>query len=181
MLERTPATHRELAELVLLRLQDLKDDFKNGDNSLADILLKGATLEIEMRRYIGKELREKAQGRYNAPQEEELADAKKPDLRFLGVGFDGPVPVELKLADKWSGPGLFERMENQLCGDYLRDNRSNRGIFVLVYRGRRRHGSCPMGQGALVSTASSKRYKLDGIKSLISIPLSRLWPYWAST
>ena len=51
------------------------------------------------------------------------------------MGFDRPVPAELKLADNWSGPALFERLENQLCGDYLRDNRSGRGIFVLIYRG----------------------------------------------
>jgi hypothetical protein len=55
------------------------------------------------------------------------------------MSFDGPVPVELKLADNWSGPKLFERLENQLCGDYLRDSRSNRGIFVLVYRGEQHH------------------------------------------
>jgi hypothetical protein len=81
------------------------------------------------------ELREKAYGRYSIPQEEEFADDKRPDLRFHGANFDGPVPVELKLADNWTGPSLFERLENQLCGDYLRDNRSNRGIFALVYRG----------------------------------------------
>ena len=86
-----------------------------------------------MRNYIGRELREKALGRYSIPQEEELADAKRPDLRFHGVGFDGPVPVELKLAHKWPGSKLFERLENQLCADYLRDNRSNQGIFLLVY------------------------------------------------
>ena len=88
-----------------------------------------------MRKFIGRELREKAHGRYSIPQEEELADAKKPDLRFHGMNFDGPIPVELKLADNWTGPQLFERLENQLCGDYMRDIRSSRGIFVLVYRG----------------------------------------------
>jgi hypothetical protein len=41
----------------------------------------------------------------------------------------------LKLADNWTGPALFERLESQLCADYLRDNRSTRGLFVLVYRG----------------------------------------------
>ncbi len=131
-LERTPANHRELAELATMRLLDLKDDLENGDSSIAQILQK-VTLETEMRNYIGHELREKASGRYSIPQEEELADAKRPDLRFLGGGFDGPVPVELKLADRWTGPALFERLENQLCGDYLRDNRSNRGLFILIY------------------------------------------------
>ncbi|WP_299983159.1 hypothetical protein [Desulfobacula sp.] len=136
-LECTPSNHRELAELAIFRILDLKDDLEHGDSSIANIL-KAVTLETDMRKFIGKELREKAFGRYSIPQEEELADAKRPDLRFHGVGFDQPVPIELKLADNWSGPKLFERLENQLCGDYLRDNRSNRGVFVLVYRGEKK-------------------------------------------
>jgi len=51
---------------------------------------------------------------------------------------DGPVPTELKIADKWTGPQLFERLENQLCGDYLRDDRSSCGIYLLVNRGEER-------------------------------------------
>jgi hypothetical protein len=142
-LERTPRNHSELAELAILRLLDLKDDLENGDDSIA-VTLKRVTKETEIRNFIGNILRDKAQGRYSIPQEEELADAKRPDLRFHGVGFDGPVPVELKLADNnWSGSKLFERLENQLCGDYLRDNRSSRGIFLLVYRGKKAHWEVP--------------------------------------
>jgi hypothetical protein len=142
-LERIPSNHSELAELAILRLLDLKDDLENGDGSIA-VILKKVTQEPEMRNYIGNILRDKAQGRYSIPQEEELADARRPDLRFHGVGFDGPVPVELKLADNnWSGSKLFERLENQLCGDYLRDNRLSRGIFLLVYRGEKAHWEVP--------------------------------------
>jgi hypothetical protein len=141
-LERTPSSHGELAELAILRLLDLKDDLENGDSSIASIL-QNVTQEIDMRKYIGRELREKAHGRYNIPQEEELADAKRPDLRFHGVNFDRPVPVELKLADKWTGPKLLERLENQLCADYLRDNRSKRGIFLLVYLGTKTNWELP--------------------------------------
>ncbi len=133
-LDRTPKNHHELSDVALLRLLDLKDDLENGDNSVAAILQK-VTDETEMRNYIGRELREKAFGRYNIPQEEELADAKRPDLRFLGTGFQGPAPVELKLADNWPGSILFERLENQLARDYLRDIHSGRGIYLLVYRG----------------------------------------------
>ena len=140
--ERTPATHRDLAELAVLRLLDLRDDLENGDSSVAGVLLN-VERETVMRNYLGHELREKAFGRYVIPQEEELADAKRPDLRFHGVGFDGPVPTELKLADKWSGPDLFERLENQLCGDYLRDSRSTRGVFALVYRGEKQGWDVP--------------------------------------
>ena len=143
-LERTPGNHRELAELAVLRLLDLKDDLEHGDDSIA-VLLNRSESETEIRNCIARELKDKVFGRYSIPQEEELADAKRPDLRFHGIGFDGPVPVELKLADNWSGPALCERLENQLCGDYLRDNHSNRGIFLLVCRGKKSNWELPQG------------------------------------
>lgn len=133
-IERTPANHRELFELAEMRFLDLKEDLEHGDSSVADILIRGVTKETDMRKYIGGWLRERARGRYAVPQEEELADDKRIDLRVHGMGFDAPVPIELKLAENWTGPKLFERLENQLCGDYLRDSRSNRGLFVLVCR-----------------------------------------------
>jgi hypothetical protein len=141
-LERTPENHRDLAELARLRLLDMKDDFENGDSSIAK-MLRDVKLETEMRKFLGRELRDKAFGRYSIPQEEELADAKRPDLRFHGANFDGPVPCELKLADKWTGPVLFERMENQLCGDYLRDNRSSRGFYILMHQGKKKSWEIP--------------------------------------
>ncbi len=104
-LERTPKNHEELAELAILQLLDLKDDLENGDDSIAKTLRR-VDKETEMRNCIGHELRKEAFGRYQIPQEEELADAKRPDLRFHGTRFDHPVPVELKLADNWSGPQL---------------------------------------------------------------------------
>ena len=152
-IERTPATHRELFELAEMRFLDLKDNLEHGDSSIADILIKGATKETDVRKYIGDWLRQVANGRYTVPQENELADDKRIDLRIEGAGFDGPVPIELKLADKnWTGAKLFERLENQLCGDYLRDNRSNRGLFVLVYRGEKQGWEVP-GSGRKVGFA----------------------------
>jgi hypothetical protein len=82
-------------------------------------------------------------GRYSVPQEEELADAKRPDIRIHGSGFDGPVPIELKIACSWTGSQLVERLNNQLCGQYLRDTRSNCGIFLLVYIGKKKHWEHP--------------------------------------
>jgi hypothetical protein len=138
-LDRTPSNHGELADLAVLRLLDLKDDLEEGDDSVAAVV-RNIDEETTLRNYIGHDLRQKAFARYSIPQEEQLADDKKPDLRFHGVGFDAPVPVELKITDNWTGPKLFERLENQLAGDYLRDIRSGRGIFVLVYRGFEKSG-----------------------------------------
>ncbi len=144
MLERTPANHRDLWYLAVDRLSDLKLDLEDGDASIASIL-QPIDQETEIRKYIGNWCRERSGGRYVIPQEEELADAKRPDLRFHGVGFDGPVPIELKLADKWTGPHLFERLEVQLCGDYLRDRRSNRGVYCLIYHGSKSRWDLPNG------------------------------------
>ena len=139
--ERTPRNHKELAELAILRLLDLKDDLEQGDSSNASLLMQ--VKEIEVRKYIANELDKTAHGRYSIQQEYELADGKKPDIRFQGNGIDAPVPVELKIADNWKDQKLFERLENQLCGDYLRDNRSGRGIFLLVYRGEKQPWKVP--------------------------------------
>lgn len=143
----TPASHRELWYHAVDKLVALKHDLENGDSSIASIL-QSVDQETEFRKFIGGWCRDRAAGRYVVPQEEELADAKRPDLRFFGVGFDAPVPAELKLADKWTGPHLFERLEIQLCGDYLRDSRSSRGIFVIVYLGTKSYWDLPNGRRA---------------------------------
>jgi len=135
--EKSPQTHRELFELAVLRLNDLKDNLEAGDSSNAG-LLAGAKEEKKHRIYIGDWLREHSRGHYAIPQEEEMADAKKPDLRFHQQTIDAPVPIELKVADNWSTNALLERLENQLCGQYLRDARSNCGIFLLTRCGKKR-------------------------------------------
>lgn len=146
--ERLPRNHRELFDLATLRLLDLKKDLEHGDSSDAPMMARVA-LEVDVRTYIGNWLRNLARGRYGVPQEEELADAKRADLRFHGIAFDAPVPVELKLADNWTGPQLFERLETQLCGDYLRDRRSACGIFLLVYRGKQKSWRLPDAAGVV--------------------------------
>jgi hypothetical protein len=138
-----PSDHRQLFELACSRLLDLKDDLENGDTSIADILVN-ATKETQLRNFVGGWLRDRARSRYVVPQEDELADAKRPDLRFLTTGFDGPVPTEVKIADRWSGPKLFERVENQLCNDYLRDMRSSNGVFLLLRIGKQSSWSHPV-------------------------------------
>ncbi|WP_342065494.1 hypothetical protein [Achromobacter kerstersii] len=143
----TPANHRALWYHAIDKLEALKYDLENGDSSIASIL-QAVDRETEFRKFIGGWCRDHAAGRYIIPQEEELADAKRPDLRFFGISFDAPVPAELKLADKWTGPHLFERLETQLCGDYLRDVRSSRGVFVLVYLGTKSYWELPGGRRA---------------------------------
>jgi hypothetical protein len=143
-LESSPTTHRELWSLAIDRLLDLKHVLEESDSSWAELLLPSSQ-ETAVRKFIGDWCRDRAASRYGVVQEEQLADDKRPDYRFLNTQFDAPVPVELKLSQNWSGPQHFERLENQLCGDYLRDDRSSCGIFLLVSRDDQTRWETPKG------------------------------------
>lgn len=142
-LERTPRNHQELHDLAVDRLLDLKHWLEHGETSIAEVLIEQQ--ETAVRNVVADWCKTKGLNRYVIAQEEEFADKKRTDIRFLSMAFDNPVPAELKLANLWSGAELAERLENQLCNDYLRDNRSSRGIFLLMYQGGRRYWDLPDG------------------------------------
>jgi hypothetical protein len=140
--ERDPRSPRDLFDLVCSRLDDLKLDLEEGDASEASIL-RSVDQETAVRTWFASRLRLSARRRYSVPPEEELADATRPDLRIHAPAIDAPVPIELKIADKWSYSQLVERLHNQLVGQYLRDARSKFGVFLLVWRGEQRHWRDP--------------------------------------
>jgi hypothetical protein len=140
--ERTPANHHELFDLAVLRLLDYKHHLEDGTDSTASVLIL-AERETVLRNQIGSWCNDRSLGRYVIPQELELPDAKRPDLWWTATAFNGPVPTELKIADNWSGAKLFERLENQHAGDYLRDFASVRGIYLLVWRGLQKRWQLP--------------------------------------
>ena len=133
-LERTPSSPYELFEVARNRLMDLKYNYEDGDTSPYKVLIR-VDNEPELRNYLANELKRTARARYSIAQEDEMANAQRTDIRFERANIPGMVPVELKIAHRWSGPQLFEKLKNQLCGDYLRDIDSTNGIYLLVHRG----------------------------------------------
>jgi len=160
--ERMPTNHRELFDLAVLRLLDYKHHLEDSNDSTASVVIN-AERETVLRNLIGSWCNDRGHGRYLIPQELELPDAKRPDLWWTCTAFNGPVPTELKIADNWSGPKLFERLENQLAGDYLRDDASVRGIYLLVWRGVQKRWQLP----------SKKWVDFDGL-------VTALRNHWAS-
>ncbi|MBG0791714.1 MAG: hypothetical protein H0S80_14580 [Desulfovibrionaceae bacterium] len=130
-----PRTDRELFDLALLRLDDVKFNLEQGDASVA-ALLKRAKDEPEVRVYFTDEFRKAANGLYSIVPEEEMADKKKPDLKFHAMTVESTVPVELKIADNWSLADLKGQIHNQLVGQYLRAEKTRYGIFLLVCNGK---------------------------------------------
>jgi hypothetical protein len=141
--ETDPRTDAELFRIVLNRLTDIKDDVEHSDNSLREEVQPDAD-EYVLRRWLHRKLQERARQRYTIPQEEEIDQEERPDLRAENPR-TAPVSIELKWADNWSLDELLERLENQLVGQYLRAERSRYGIYVLATDGRKGHWRSPDG------------------------------------
>ncbi len=130
-----PETHRQLYELTIERLYDLKNWLERGNDSPAKIW-RLAENETDMRNLIAGWLNQQRQERYITAQEPELANSQRMDIWLQNDNVQSPVPIELKLLDKgWSGPKLCERLRNQLAGDYLREENSGCGVMLLVWKG----------------------------------------------
>jgi len=134
--ETDPRTDRDLYTISCRRLQQLKHDVEKADNSIRSEMHKDYD-ERKLRIWLARKLQERSRDRYTVPQEEEIDQRERPDLRIEKPGMP-PVSIEIKWADKkWTLPQLLERLENQLVGQYLRDDHSRFGIYLLGYIGRK--------------------------------------------
>ena len=132
----TPATHHQLFDLAVHRLQDLKNWLERGNDSPWRTWQR-VDGETEMRRLIAGWLNQHCRDQYTTAQEPELANSQRMDIWLQNACVQSPVPIELKLLDKgWSGPKLCERLRNQLAGDYLREESAGCGVMLLVWQGK---------------------------------------------
>jgi hypothetical protein len=160
----TPATHRQLFDLAVYRLRDLKNWLERGNDSPWQTWQR-VEGETEMRRLIAGWLRQQCRDQYTTAQEPELANSQRMDIWLHNTNVHSPVPIELKLLDKgWSGPSLCERLRNQLVGDYLREESAGCGVMLLVWQGR----------------SPKKRWTINGRRVGLSELSSALKQYWQS-
>lgn len=132
----TPVTHRQLFDLAVHRLHDLKNWLERGNDSPWQTWQR-ADGETEMRTLIAGWLNQQCREQYTTAQEPELANSQRMDIWLHNTNVHSPVPIELKLLDKgWSGEKLCERLRNQLVGDYLREESAGCGLMLLVWQGK---------------------------------------------
>ena len=104
-----------------------------GRFHVGDLLKVGN--ERDMQLWLARELELLSQQAYSLERESELADRTMPDVRA-----ETPrhmATLELKVADDRTVESLLFDLEWQLKGDYLRDKKSNHGIFVVMHQGSR--------------------------------------------
>ena len=134
-LTRTPSTHRQLFDLAVARLTDLKNWLERGNDS-PYLTWQRVEGENEMRNLVAGWLNQNWGNLYTTAQEPELANSQRMDIWLQNAKVRSAVPVELKMLDKgWSGPKLCERLRNQLAGDYLREETEGCGLMLLVWQG----------------------------------------------
>jgi hypothetical protein len=143
-----PKTDRDLFKIAGKRLIEIKNDVEKSDNSLREEMHRDYK-EPALRRWLARKLNERSRKRYTVPQEEEIDQQERPDLR-IETPKTNPVSVEVKWADNWTLPQLLERLENQLLGQYLRAYNSRHGIYLLGTIGRKKHWQDPQGGEPLV-------------------------------
>ncbi|HEX7388186.1 MAG TPA: hypothetical protein VF285_13060 [Castellaniella sp.] len=136
--QRTPETQRQLFDLAVDRLIDLKAWLERGSDSPYKTWQR-VDEETEMRNLVAGRLAAQSAGRYTCAQENEFPNRQRPDILIQNARVTSAVPIELKLLDNgWSGPALCERLRNQLAGDYLREQAAGCGVMLLVWQGRSR-------------------------------------------
>lgn len=161
----TPNSPEQLYQMGVHYLLDFKDWLERGNDSLAKTYQK-ITSETEMRTVVAHHIQNAAKGRFTCAQEAELANSQRPDLWLQHHDVCVPIPVELKLLDKsWSGPDLCERLENQLIGDYLRENQADFGVFLLIWQGK---------------DQSDKNWVINGVKVNLTELENALTQHWLS-
>ena len=132
---RTPTTHRQLFDLTVDRLIDLKAWIQRGNDSPYKTWQR-VDGETEMRNLVAGWLNGQSSGRYTCAQENEFPNRQRPDIWMQSPQVDSAVPIELKVLDKnWTGPKLCERLRNQLVGDYLREETAGCGVMLLIWQG----------------------------------------------
>jgi hypothetical protein len=132
----TPVTNRQLFDLTVGRLIDMRAWLEGGDDSPYETW-KRVPAETEMRNLVTGRLNDRANGRYTCAQENEMPNSQRPDIWVQNPNVPAAVPIELKLLDNgWTGPALCERLRNQLAGDYLRAEAAGSGVMLLIWQGR---------------------------------------------
>ena len=131
----TPRTQRQLFDLTVARVTDLKDWIEQGNDSPYRTWQK-AQDETEIRNLVAGWLNETWGNPLPVAQEPELANGQRMDISLQSPDVPTSISIELKLLDKgWTGPKLCERLRNQLAGDYLREGSERCGVMLLFWQG----------------------------------------------
>jgi hypothetical protein len=141
--ELPPHGRDQLFGVMMDRLSDLADELAHGDFTDRAVL-RLIREESHMQATLARRLDSMARGAYQVTREEELADAKRTDIRLLALLGDHRAAIELKIADeRWSVRDFEHALRHQVVGQYLRHPRGRAGCLLLTYNGEKPYWQHP--------------------------------------
>jgi hypothetical protein len=153
-----PQTTDELLDIVLARLDDIQHDILHGQFSNRELFdrLADNPLEVSVQKHVAGCLDGARRDRYAVHREAELADGTMPDIRAENPRCGSPISIEMKVAERWSGPDLVTALRVQLVEQYLAARNSTHGVFLLCSGGPRKKAWQPQGakRGGLPALAA---------------------------
>jgi len=96
----------------------------------------GQALEVHFQRLLASELYHHSRRRYSVTVEPHTAESKRRDV-FCSQG-DWGASIELKMSERWTLEDYLVALEDQLVGQYMRNNKATTGFLVLVLQRDRR-------------------------------------------
>lgn len=135
-----PTTAAELFTVAKNRLDDIAHYLAKGDFTVRQAYNPtGPTdppiLEERAQNLLAHELDTRRRGQYTVVREAEVADKLRTDIRLLNPRCDGPVTIEIKIAERWKLDQLRDALKRQLVGTYMRAHDSRFGIFLVCSSG----------------------------------------------
>ena len=163
-LEAPPQDRDGLFTIMMDRLEDLAHYFRHGDFSDRR-LVQRSEQESEVQSTLASRLVGNANGAYIITREEEVADQKRTDIRFLSVRGGKKAVAEVKIADNWSLNQLEHALREQLVGQYLRHADCKAGCLLLTYHGRKHYWKHP---------GSANRLEFQEIVAILRVEAKRI-------
>lgn len=157
---KAPTSIEEFRALVKRHLVALLEKLHHFDDDEGAVFRSGRGKEDDIRNWLSGRMREMGAQHYEVIREQEVAVENRPDLRVHSRNPElGLISIEIKMADEahWTGDILIDKIQTQLADQYMFENGSHTGFYLLA------NGSYPRVKvthpktGAVVRKAFAKK------------------------
>ncbi|WP_259664205.1 TGBp1 family protein [Rhizobium bangladeshense] len=157
---KAPTSIEEFRALVKRHLVALLEKLHHFDDDEGFVFRSGRGKEDDIRNWLSGRMREIGAQYYEVIREQEVAVENRPDLRVHSRNPQlGLISVEIKMADEphWTGDILIDKIQTQLADQYMFENGSHTGFYLLANGANPRVKVIHPKTGAVLRKAFAKR------------------------
>lgn len=132
---KAPNSIEEFRALVKRHLVALLEKLHHFDDDESFLFRSGRGKEDDIRNWLSARMREIGAQHYEVIREQEVAVENRPDLRVHSRNPElGLISIEIKMADEahWTGDSLIDKIKTQLADQYMFEDGSHTGFYLLA-------------------------------------------------